>query len=238
MKNEFQVLGVTLARGGSKGVPGKNIRHLGGKPLIAYTIEECLKSELISDYIVSTDDQSVIEISRSFGAEVPFIRPNDLSTDFASSASALIHALKFMESVKDKKYDYVVEIMATNPFKKLEDIDGCIAKLHETKANAVVAVHRILDLHPARMKKIVNDLLLDFCTPEIPESRRQDLTPPAFIRSGSIYAIRRDFLLRSKARYDNLNTRPYVLDSRNVVNIDEEIDFYVAEKLLEILGNG
>ena len=230
--SEVEVLGVTLARGGSKGVPGKNIRMLAGKPLIAYTIEECLKSELLSDYIVSTDDESIARVSKDFGAEVPFLRPTELATDASSSASALVHAVKFMEDFHSKKYDYVVEVMATNPLKKSVDVDGCIRKLHDSHANSVVAVHRILDQHPARMKKIENDFLVDFCVPEIPESRRQDLNPPAYIRSGSIYAVNRNFLITSGNRYDNFNTRPYILDSRNVINIDEEIDFLVAEKMI------
>jgi CMP-N-acetylneuraminic acid synthetase len=232
LSNGPQILGVTLARGGSKGVPGKNIRMLGGKPLIAYTVEECLKSELLSDYIVSTDDELIAQTSKGLGADVPFLRPKELATDTSSSASGLLHAVQFMENLHNKKYDYVVEIMATNPLKKSVDIDACIEKLHETRANAVVAVHRILDQHPARIKRIEGDLLVDFCVPEIPESRRQDLSPPAYIRSGSIYAINRDFLVTSGNRYDNFNTRPYILDSRNVINIDEEIDFLVAEKMI------
>ena len=238
MKNEssqsVNVLGVTLARGGSKGVPGKNIKLLAGRPLIAYTIEECIKSRTLSDYIVSTDDNLIAQKCMDLGAEVPFLRPSELATDSSSSAEALIHALRFMEEYKKKTYDYVVEIMATNPFKKYTDIDNCLIKLHQTKANSVVAVHQIFDHHPARIKKIENDFLVDFCIPEIPESRRQDLVPSAFVRSGSIYAMKRDFLLQSGARYDKNNTRPYILEAKNVINIDEIIDFYIAEKMLDV----
>lgn len=227
------VLGVTLARGGSKGVPRKNLRVLAGKPLIQYSISEALKSKMLTDYVVSTDDSEIQDFALSLGAQAPFLRPAELASDTASSADALIHAVKFMEDVVGQKYEIVVEIMSTNPFKTHRDIDGCISKLQRTGANAVVAVHQIFDSHPRRIKKIENDRLVDFCVSEIPESRRQDLKPEAFLRSGSIYAVRKEFLLNSKARYDNENTRPYILDANRVINIDEEKDFLLAETLIQ-----
>ena len=96
MKNKFKILGITLARGGSKSIPRKNIIKINDKPLIAYTIEEALKSKYITNYIVSTDDEEIKRISESYNAEVPFIRPFDISTDEATSADALNHAILFM----------------------------------------------------------------------------------------------------------------------------------------------
>ena len=102
----MNILGITLARGGSKGVKQKNIKDLCGKPLIQYTIDEVLKSKYIQEYIVSTDDQTIAEVAKSLGAEVPFMRPQEFSTDEASSVSALQHAVSFMEDRENKFYDF------------------------------------------------------------------------------------------------------------------------------------
>ena len=231
-KTSYRILGITLARGGSKSVPRKNIKSICGKPLIAYTISEALKSKYLTRYIVSTDDNEISKISQQFGAEVPFIRPSNLSTDKASSASAIRHAVEFVENQEGIKYDFVVELMCTNPLKTVDDIDGSIKKLIDTGADSVIAVHRLEDHHPIRIKRINNDRIVDFCLPETPETRRQDLKPDAYIRSGSIYAVRRDEVMIHNRRYGTENSRPYILLPERAVNVDTEIDFMVAEKLI------
>lgn len=230
MIKEKKVLGVTLARGGSKSVPRKNIKIIAGKPLIAHTIEQVILSKYIDDYIVSTDDKEIAEISRKYGAKVPFLRPSRLATDKATSASALLHTLDFME--KDTSYDYVVEIMCTNPLKNTEDIDNCISILDKKSADNVIAVNRVLDQHPARIKKIINGRIVDFSMKEPLEARRQDLKPKAFIRSGSIYAMKTNFLRKTRARYGGKNSYPYILPEERVINIDEKNDFKLAEIIL------
>ena len=227
-----KILGITLARGGSKSVPYKNIRDIKGQPLIAYTINQALKSKLLSRYIVSTDDIEIQKVAKKYGADCPFLRPAQFSTDSSSSVSALQHAVNWIEASENEKYDYVVELMCTNPLKTAEDIDACITKLIETNADSVIAVHKLEDHHPSRIKKIINDRIVDFCTPEIPESRRQDLNPKAFIRSGSIYALRRDHLMIDGRRYGSRESRPYVMAAEKAINIDTEIDFLIAEQLI------
>jgi CMP-N-acetylneuraminic acid synthetase len=232
-EKEVRILGLTLARGGSKSVPRKNIKPIAGKPLICYTITEALKSKLITRYIVSTDDAEIQEVAISCGADVPFLRPSEYSTDEASSVSAMQHAVNWVERQEGIKYDYVVELMCTNPMKTSEDIDLSIEKLLLTGADSVIAIHQLEDHHPARIKKIVNDKIVDFCITEIPESRRQDLKPNAYIRSGSIYALKRDYLMVEGMRYGSDNSRPYILPEERAVNIDTEIDFMIAELLLK-----
>ena len=161
MNKKFNILGITLARGGSKGIKKKNIRLINNKPLISYTIKEALRSKYISKYIVSTDCKKIKKISEKFGAEVPFIRPKHLSTNKASSVAALKHAVKFMEKKYKIKYDYVIELMCTNPLKKMIDINETILKLIRTKADSVIAVHKIEDNHPRRVKKIIKDKIVD-----------------------------------------------------------------------------
>lgn len=228
-----KVLGITLARGGSKSIPKKNIKLLSGMPIIAHTIREALKSDLINRYIVSTDDIEIQKVALSYGAECPFIRPAEFATDTASSVAALQHAVNWVEKQECTQYDYVIELMATNPMKTVVDIEACIKKLIDTGADSVIAVHQLDDHHPARIKKIVDDRIVDFCVPEKLESRRQDLTPNAYIRSGSIYALRRDHLMIQGQRYGSVESRPYILPSERAVNIDSEIDFLIAEQLLK-----
>jgi CMP-N,N'-diacetyllegionaminic acid synthase len=228
-----KVLGVTLARGGSKSVPRKNIKLIAGAPLIGYTITEALKSNLITRYIVSTDDKEIQQVAIECGAEAPFLRPSEFSTDEASSVSAIQHAVDWVEKQEGVRYDYIVELMCTNPMKTVEDIDASIEKLISTQADSVIAVHQLEDHHPARIKKIINDKIINFCIPEIPESRRQDLKPEAYIRSGSIYALKRDYLMSDGKRYGSDNSRPYILPPERAVNIDTEIDFMIAELILK-----
>ena len=229
---EIRILGLTLARGGSKSVPRKNIKLIAGVPLIAHTISEALKSKLITRYIVSTDDEEIQQVAIQCGAEAPFLRPSEFSSDNASSVSAMQHAVDWVEKQEGVKYDYIVELMCTNPLKTVEDIDASIEKLISTKADSVIAVHQLEDHHPARIKKIIDDKITDFCIPEIPESRRQDLKPEAYIRSGSIYALKRDYLMVEGKRYGSDNSRPYILPQERAVNIDTEIDFIIAELML------
>ncbi len=225
-----RILGVTLARGGSKGVPNKNITPINGLPLIVYTIQEALMSDL-SRYIVSTDSPEIRKIAQRAYAEVPFLRPASLATDEASSVDALRHAVAFCESEEGEEYDYVVELMCPNPFKKRGDIDACIEKLIKTGADSVIGVVKVGDGHPARMKKIVDDRLLDFSVPET-SSRRQDLQPDAYLRNGSIYAMRRDILMDKRLRYGSKDSRPYIMPEEKSVNIDTPLDLIIAEVLL------
>ena len=137
-----------------------------------------------------------------------------------------------MEERENLKFDFIVEIMCTNPLKTVQDIDSCILKLINTKSDSVIAVHKLEDHHPARIKKIVNDRIEDFCIAEIPESRRQDLKPDAYVRSGSIYALKRAHLIVEGLRYGSKDSRPYILPMERAVNLDTMYDFLVAEQMI------
>ena len=229
MYKKFSILAITLARGGSKGIKNKNIKKINNKPLIYYTIDEALKSKFIDRYIVSTDSLSIANIAKKYGAEAPFIRPKSLAKDSSTSVDALIHAVNWVEKKENKKYDYIIELMCTNPLKNAIDIDNVIKKLINYKSDSVIAINRLFDHHPSRIKKIVNDKIVDFSFKEIAESRRQDLKPFAYIRSGSIYGLKRDYLINKKRRYGSNNSRPYILPDKRIVNIDNEDDFLIAK---------
>lgn len=227
-----RILGITLARGGSKRVPSKNIRPLAGAPLIAHTIREAQKSKYLTDYIVSTDDEQIRSVSQGLGATVPFLRPQNLSSDVATSVSALQHAVKWMEKTHSCRYEFIVEVMATNPLKTAHDIDSCIEVLIESHADSAIAVHEVGDAHPARVKRLEDGLIRDFCVPEPIEARRQDLLPKAYIRSGSVYAVTREELMVHGRRYGSDNSRAYLLPESRALNIDSERDFMLAEVII------
>ena len=227
----MKVLGVTLARGGSKGIPKKNLAVVGGKPLIQHTFDIIPGIKMMSDYIVSTDCNEIIAYSRSQGINVPFKRPEFLSTDQATSVDALIHATQYMESQNNTRYDIVVELMCTNPFKESLHVNQAIEKLINTNADSVIGVSKVEEYHPARLKKIVDDKIVDFCVPEL-SSRRQDLRPFAYIRNGSIYALNRDSLINNSHRFGGDNSRPLVMPDKCSINIDSILDLKLAELIL------
>lgn len=227
-----KILGVTLARGGSKGVPGKHLRLLAGKPLIDYTLDLIWEIPEIDYFLVSTDSVDIRSHVLRKGINAPFVRPEHLSTDHASSVSALQHAISFVEANTKTEFTYVVELMATNPLKDSRDIRNCIELLDKKQLDAVIAVHQIFDHHPARVKKIESGLLMDFCVPEIPESRRQDLSPKAYVRSGAIYALTRQMIMERGLRYGTDKCGAYELPTDKAINIDSELDFYQAEFMM------
>ena len=229
-----QILAVILARGGSKGIPNKNIKDLCGKPLIAYTIESAISSGVFTHVVVSTDSPKIAEVSKSFGALVPFMRPDELSQDHVWSRDALRHAVLECEKAYSKTYDYVVELPCVAPLRNEIHIREAVQKLIETKSDSVISVCQMQDKHPVRMKRIVEDTLQDFCK-EFPEgegSRRQDLEP-CFIRNGAIYSMTRDCIVNKFSRNGDIS-RPYIMDELHSVNIDSMIDFYLAESLIRM----
>lgn len=226
------ILGVTLARGGSKGIKNKNLVKIKEKPLIYFTIKEAKKCKKLTNYIISTDSIKVKKIAKKFGSDVPFLRPKKFATDKSSSASALKHALIECEKIYKKKFDYVIELMATNPLKSAKDINKIIDIMLKNNADSVIAVNQLFDHHPARIKKIIKGKLYDFAVKEKLESRRQDLKPNAYVRSGSIYAMSRRYVMSEK-RYFSGKSFAYILPLKRAINIDNENDLFVAKKILE-----
>lgn len=229
---KINILGITLARGGSKGIKDKNLVKIKGKPLIYYTIKEAKKTKEITNYIVSTDSSKIKKVAEKYKVKVPFLRPKKFSQDSSSSASALKHALIECEKIFNKKFDYVVELMATNPLKKASDIKNIIKILLKNKSDSVIAVNQLFDHHPARIKKIVKGKLYDFAIKEKLESRRQDLKPNAYVRSGSIYAMSRRYVMNEK-RYFSGKSLAYILPLERTINIDDKDDLIIAKYKLK-----
>tara|TARA_Y100000034_G_C6896295_1_gene413313 strand:- start:917 stop:1624 length:708 start_codon:yes stop_codon:yes gene_type:complete len=233
----MKVLGVTLARGGSKEIPKKNIKLLNGKPLIVHTIEAALDSDIFTNYIVSTDSEKIAEIASQHGAEVPFMRPGELAQDHIWSRDALKHAVLECEEIYDIKYDYVVELPCVAPLRSELHIKKAYKKLINNKCDSVTSFTRVYDAHPVRMKRITDDKIYDFCReyPEGEGSRRQDLEP-CYVRNGAIFGMTRDCIVNKFSRH-GIVCLPYIMEESESVNIDTMLDFKLAEILIKERGD-
>ena len=228
------VLAVILARGGSKGIPLKNIVDVCGHPLISYSIAAALNSRLINKIVVSTDDERIAEVARDYGAETPFLRPAHLANDTATSAEALLHAVETSEAYFQEEFDYIIELPCVAPLRDHTHIDEALDLLIESSADSVIGMVSSGEKHPVRLKRIVDGQIQDF-SKEFPEpnqsSRRQDLEP-CFIRNGSIYSMTRRCLFETKGRH-GADSRPYMMPEDKSVNIDGQIDLLLATSLIE-----
>ena len=220
----MRVLGLIPARGGSKGVPRKNVRSLGGKPLIVYTIEAALAATKLTRVVVSTDDDEIAEVSRAAGAEVPFRRPDELAADATPTLPVVLHALDTL----DEPYDAVCLLQPTTPFRVEGLIDTCIARFESSGADSVVTVGTVPTDHNPHWVYFMNpDGELQLSTGEdAPITRRQDL-PDAYHRDGAVYVSRVSALRRGSLYGHRLVGVPS--DDPGAVNIDTAADWAAAE---------
>jgi CMP-N,N'-diacetyllegionaminic acid synthase len=225
------VYGLITARGGSKGIPGKNIKPLAGKPLIAYTIEAALRSRKLARTLFSTDDEGIAAVARKHGAEVPFIRPSDLAGDDSSHISVVEHALHWLEKHENVRPDYLMLLQPTCPFRTTADIDAACDLAEARKPRAVVSVTESHS-HPYLAKSIAADgTLKNFMSHDLKYERRQDL-PRAYSLNGAIYLNRRESLLEERV-FVPPGTLPYVMPRERSMDIDSLWDWQVAEWVLE-----
>ncbi|WP_061298122.1 NAD(P)-dependent oxidoreductase [Leptospira borgpetersenii] len=234
MYKDKKIIAVIQARGGSKGIPKKNIYPIVGHPLISYSICAALNSRYIDELVVTTDSEEIAEISRRYGAKTPFLRPTELSGDTVLSVDSLYHAVIESERFFGVKYDYVIELPCVSPFRDHMHVDGALEKLFNTGADSVISVVDTGEKHPVRLKRIVDDQIKDFCK-EFPEpkagSRRQDLEK-CYIRNGAIYSMTRDCLINKFSRHGE-NSRPYIMPEEKSINIDTKFDLKLAEILIK-----
>lgn len=225
----MRVLGIIPARGGSKGLPGKNIKLLNGTPLIAYTIKEALNSNL-QEFIVSTDSEEIAEVARNYGGKVPFLRPAEIATDNASSLDVVLHALDFMKEHEGKEYDAIMLLQPTTPYRDREDINQAINLLMSSGADSVISVTDVGGTHPARMKFIVDGNLIDPPFVEAFEGQNRQELPPMYIRNGGIYLTKVDTI--RKGSFKGNISKALVMPEKKSVNIDNIDDFEFAEWLM------
>ena len=231
MYKQNKILALIIARKNSTRLKNKNLQKIKGRKCVEWTFIASKKSKYIDKVFLSTDSKEIINIAKKYNIDVPFIRPAYLATDEATSVDALIHAVNFCETQDECKYDYIIELMATNPLKNKDDVEKCLIKLKNTNADSVIGVTKVEEHHPARIKKIESDKILDFCVPEL-SSRRQDLRPFAYIRNGSIYALNRNKLIIERHRFGGLNSRPHIMPYERSINIDSIMDLKLCELFL------
>ena len=225
------VMGLILARGGSKGLPRKNILPLVGKPLIAYTIEVARASAILDRVIVSTDDQEIAEVAKRYGADVPFHRPTDLAKDDTSVFPALLHAVTWLSEHEGYNPGYVMLLQPTSPFRTVEDIQGAVSLAVRKQGDAVVSVSPVRQ-HPYWMKQISEDgRLISQYPPEHAAFRRQEL-PTLYVPNGAIYLVVRSVLLEKQTFYTE-RTYGYVIPAERSLDIDNAWDLYLAELIMK-----
>jgi CMP-N-acetylneuraminic acid synthetase len=227
-----RVLAVIPARGGSKGVPRKNLRPVCGKPLIAWTIESALAAgPLLSRVIVSTEDAEIAEVARGCGAEVPFLRPAELAGDRVPTLPVLQHAARWVEADEGRRLHWVLLLQPTEPFRTVADIEAALALGRAGGCDSVISVVQVFAVHPILMKRIEEDRLLPFCIEEKEGTRRQDYQPAAYMRNGAIYLTRRDVLLERGSVWGDV-IRPYVMPAERSQGVDSEIDLELVDLLM------
>lgn len=232
----MNILAIIQARGGSKGIPGKNIKPLCGKPLIAWTIEAAKKAKTVTRVIISTDDKKIAEVAKKYGAEVPFLRPPEFATDGAKSIGLLEHALNFLKEKEGYIADAVVQLKPTNPLRTAETINTCVELYKASPGiDAVITVVKA-PVHPLKCWKFDGE----FVAPFVPESvfgikeasktPRQKL-PEAYGNNSCVHVINPKTILE---KHSSIGTKVkgVVLSREESINIDDPLDFEIAEILM------
>jgi CMP-N,N'-diacetyllegionaminic acid synthase len=223
----MRVLGIIPARGGSKGVSGKNIRLIDKKPLIAYTIEKAKNSNLLTDVIVSTDCEKIIEVVKGFDCRY-LKRSSENAQDHSTIESVIFEVLASITS----KYDLIILLQPTAPIREVEDIDNVIKMfINDINLKCVVSVIELEDIHPARMYHVDHNYLMSPLNEELERKRRQDLQPVC-IRNGSIYAIRTPVFYENKKLILD-EKKAYIMPESKWANVDTERDLLITELLVK-----
>ena len=236
MENYPKVLGIVGARSGSKSIPYKNIYPLGGKPLMAWIIESAKQSRYITKLILSTDSEEFARIGRLYGAETPFIRPPEISTDEADDLSYLTHAVSFMEKNANFKPDIILRLPGTSPFCKTESIDQCIEILINDPTATSARTIKKTPKHPYKQWRIEGDELKPFLPKEVtglkePSQASRHSFPPAYAHV-DVIAIRYDTLMKD-GLMTGKRTRFVMIDDSSASDIDTSNDLLLAEILLQ-----
>ena len=221
-------LAIIPARGGSKRLPRKNILDLCGKPLISWSIEAALKSKYISKVVVSSDDEEILNISSNFGADI-IKRPYELANDTATTFDTVKHTIDNFEN-----YDYIVLLQPTSPLRNEKHIDEAIELLEEKQADAIVSVCE-MDHSPLWSNTLPEDgNMRGFLREEILNKRSQDLEK-YYRLNGAVYICKTDKLLENKSFFLKDNIFAYIMDRKSSIDIDEEIDFLFAQRVIELI---
>lgn len=225
-----KILAIIPARGGSKGVPRKNIKNLNGKPLIAYSIEVAKESKYIDRIVVSTEDEEIARISKKFGAEVPYIRPVDLAKDDSPTVDCIINMIEWLKENESYIPDYVCLLQCTSPLRESKDIDGTIEKAIRENIDGAISVCES-EVNPYWTNIFDGEKLRYFIKEGKKITRRQDL-PQSYRMNGAVYVIKTNILLKNKT-FETDNIAGYVMPNERSIDIDTNLDFKFVELLMK-----
>lgn len=231
MKNDFTILAIIPARGGSKGVPKKNIRTLAGKPLIAWTIETALSATCLDRIIVSTDDEGIAKIAKQYGAETPFLRPAEIAMDDTTDMPVYEHALNWMSENERYSPDIVVWLRPTAPLRTVGDIVGAVELLKGKKPDWVRSVCEV-EHHPYWMYKLEDSRMAPFMENiRIKDYIRRQMLPEVYRLNGAVEAAWRTTILEKKLLYTGA-MEAYVMPPERSIDVDTELDFTLLEAVM------
>lgn len=238
MYKKKSFLAIIPARSGSKGLIGKNIKNLCGKPLIAWSIEAGLKSKYIDEVMVTTDSEEIANIAKHYRANVPFLRPEQLSNDTATTFDTVKHTIDFYKSELKKEFDYIILLEPTSPLREDDDIDNMIEKIIQNKErfDSIVSIGKVNE-HPSIMKKIINgNRLASFCEELEIMTRRQD-NDPAYFPYCVAYIAKTTSFLEEETFYTKRNSF-YEIKRYQCYEIDDIYDFLAIENILKYKREG
>ncbi len=228
MYKDKKILAIIPARSGSKGLRHKNIKLLNDKPLIAYTIEAAIESDIFTDIVVSTDSEEYASISKRYGASIPFLRPDELASDIASSADMIVYTIQRLKEL-GKVYDYFVLLQPTSPLRKASDIKNAVDLLIENKLDSVVSVCEAE--HSLSIYNTLGDSLsLEGFINKNSATRRQD-DKKYYRINGSIYISNVEKYLSERDFYGK-KSKAYIMSRESSIDIDTELDFRIAEYIM------
>jgi CMP-N,N'-diacetyllegionaminic acid synthase len=231
MYHNLKTIITICARGGSKSVPGKNIKSLAGKPLLAYTIEQAQSLEWVDRIVVSTDDEHIKKVAEEYGVEVPFLRPPELATDTSAKAPAIKHAIETSQSFWHESYDVVVDLDPTSPLRTLDDINASLALLTQPQTLSVFSVSESYKNPYFNMVEPDEKGYVHLSkTPQKPIFRRQD-APAVYSMNASIYVMRVSDFLKQNSFFTS-QTRVHIMPEERSIDIDRPIDFEWVEFLM------
>ncbi|MCA9520057.1 MAG: acylneuraminate cytidylyltransferase family protein [Myxococcales bacterium] len=233
--SERRVVALIPARGGSKGVPRKNVAIVGGRPLIEWTIAAAIEAACCSRLLVSTDDEEIAAVANSAGAEVPYLRPDELARDETPTIDVVLHMANWLEQ-SGIAFDYLLLLQPTSPLRRADDIRGIVELAERTNAAALASVCAV-EHHPLWMRTIDGQGLLHrYHGPDAPiPVRRQDL-PPVYALNGALYLVRREVLLVERTLCPEEETRAYVMPRERSIDVDDAYDLTLVDRLLAAQG--
>ena len=231
MINGKTILAIIPARGGSEEIPGKNVKLLGGKPLISWTIEAAKESKYTDKVIISTDSEEIADIAKGSEAEVPFMRPSELATGKALVVDAILHALRWFEE-EDREYDYFILLQPTSPFRTAMHIDQALEQMIKSQEVQSLVSVKIVVENPYSMRRINSKGFIEnFMSDSRQYSRRQD-KPKVYLVNGAIYICEWGVYLKDKSFYKR-NCLPYIMEEKSSLDLDTSLHWKLAEELLD-----